>query len=154
MRIAVRHPSLPRLLAITTDATAAVTRATSVVIAGTRSSRTSTLKVHGKVPIPSRKSRHGCRRRVLLMSTQSYLVTVDHRIMIVESERTTRDTRTAIVTHEWSRSIGRRSETDPPPPPGKATSSSGGVYGPSDATNRTSSGRSGKYRVDHGQAWP
>jgi len=36
-------------------------------------------------------------------------------------------------------------ETRPiPPPPGKATSSSGGVYGPSDTTNRTSSGRSGK----------
>ena len=48
------------------------------------------------------------------MSTQSYLVTVVHRITSVESEKMTRDTRTAIVTHEWSRSIGRRSETDPP----------------------------------------
>ena len=114
MRIAVRHPFWPRLPPITIDATAAVTQATSVVIAGTRNSRTSMLMVHGRVLLHSRRSRLACRRRVLLMSTQSYLVTLVRRITSVESEKMTRDTRTAIVTHEWSRSIGRRSETDPP----------------------------------------
>ena len=47
-------------------------------------------------------------------------------------------------THADSIDRGKKRDRSPPPPPGKATSSSGGVYGPSDATNRTSSGRSGK----------
>ena len=110
MRIAVRHPSWPRYHPKTTDATAAATSATSAAIAATQNSRTSTLRVHGWGLRPTRKLRRRCRRRVLLMSTQSYPAMAAHRTMISERRRT----RSASVAPVRIRSIGARRETVPP----------------------------------------
>ena len=97
LRIAASHPSWSRYHPKSNDATAAVTLATSTVIAVTRSSRTLTSRFHGRGPIPSRKSKRRCRRRVLLMSTQSYLIMEGPQIMTDAREKKTGRTKTANV---------------------------------------------------------
>ena len=71
----------------------------------TRSSRTLTPRVRGKGLRPTR-----CRRRVLLMSTQSYPAMADRQTMTDGKERTRR----ANVAHGRSRSTAKRNETDHP----------------------------------------
>ena len=109
MRIAAGHPSWPLFHPQTIDATAAVTRATSVAIAVNQSSRTSTPRVLGRGRRPTRRSKRACRRRVLLMSTQSFPVMAVLQIMTDGKERT----KSANVAHGRSRSTATRSETDP-----------------------------------------
>ena len=105
-----KAPILPLFRLPTIDATAAVIRATSVAIAVTPSSPTSTPRVPGRARRPTRRSWRGCRRRVLLMSTQSYPAMAAHRTMISERRRT----RSASVAPVRSRSTATRNETDPP----------------------------------------